>query len=176
MPIWKRKRGERKDENKDPFENMFGDFFGDDFLQALESMREDMERSFRGNEELFERLRKEQPRALKPGQPMVYGFSINIRPGGKVNIEEFGNVKPEEKKISDEREPLVDVIDKEKSITVLAELPGVEEKDIKVSIKGKELVVDVPNKFRKKLALPAKARLNKKNYKNGVLELDLIKE
>ncbi len=167
--------GKKKDD-RDPFERIFGNIFSDDFMQEFDKIREQMEKqieqSLKQNEEIM-RNAKDMPQGTN--QPMVYGFSINIGPDGKAKMEEFGNVKPEEKKIEKEREPLIDVIDKGKTITVLAELPGVEEKLIKVNIKGKDLTISVPKKFRKNLKLKANAKLVKKHYKNGVLELTLEK-
>ena len=59
-------------------------------------------------------------------------------PDGKPHISEFGNVKQGRVDgeqsvgpvVKDAREPLVDVMDAEKEIIVIAELPGVEKTDI----------------------------------------------
>jgi HSP20 family protein len=173
MPFFRRK----KERDNDPFFKMFGNIFNEDFLEEFDKIREQMEeqieRSIKENEDIMRRGKE-----INPGQgsPMIYGFSININPHGKVRMEEFGNVKPDEKKVESEREPLIDVMDKGKTITVLAELPGVSEKQIKVSIKGKNLTISVPKKFKKNLKLESNAKLVKKHYKNGVLELDLKKK
>ena len=77
-------------------------------------------------------------------------------------------------------EPPVDVFDEKTHLRVLAELPGIEEKDIKVTLKEAQLVIssDTPtHKYYKEIALPyaPKGEVDKL-YRNGVLELTLQKE
>jgi HSP20 family protein len=114
--------------------------------------------------------------------PYVYGFTMRTGPDGKPIIEEFGNVRPPSRELpSGEREPLVDVIEDEKQVTVIAELPGVEKEDIKVKASGKNLSikVDTPErKYSKNIALPAevKSESAKASYKNGVLEIRFEKK
>jgi HSP20 family protein len=114
--------------------------------------------------------------------PFVYGYSMKIGPDGKPEIQEFGNVKPSLRgpKVKEEREPLVDVIQSDGEVHVVAELPGVEKEDIQLHATEDELTicVDVPQrKYYKEIALPAKVRVNeaKSVYKNGVLEVTLPK-
>ncbi|MEM0372227.1 MAG: archaeal heat shock protein Hsp20 [archaeon] len=168
MPFW----GKKKKKPESPFD----DFFSDDFSEMINKMMEEMQKSFSSLQDLDEEALKN----LKPGKPMVYGFSMNIGPEGKINFEEFGNVETGKKpSIKDEREPLVDIIEKENCINVIAELPGVEKKDIKISLKdnNETLVINVPNKFHKKAKLPSpvKPDVSRATYKNGVLEIELIK-
>ncbi len=128
-------------------------------------------------DELFKQSMKDLEK-IKPGKSYVYGFSIKIGPDGKPIIEEFGNFRPEEKKLEvrDEREPLTDVIDHGKEISVIAELPGVEEKEIKVKVSKGKLVIDVPGKYYKEIKLPKVARNSMKwRFKNGVLEINIKK-
>jgi HSP20 family protein len=78
------------------------------------------------------------------------------------------------------REPPVDVFDEETHLRVLAELPGVEEKDIKVKLNEAQLVIstDTPtHKYYKGITLPyaPKGQVGR-SYRNGVLELTLQKE
>lgn len=114
--------------------------------------------------------------------PFVYGYSVKIGPDGKPEIREFGNVKPSRfgPRIKEEREPLVDIIETDGEVKVVAELPGVEKNDIKLH--GTEdtltISVDIPQrKYYKEIKLPAKvnAREAKTEYKNGVLEITLPK-
>ncbi len=128
-------------------------------------------------DELFKQSMKDLEK-IKPGKSYVYGFSLKIGPDGKPVIEEFGNFRPEEKKLEvrDEREPLTDVIDHGKEISVIAELPGVEEKEIKVKVNKGKLVIDVPGKYYKEIKLPKVARNSMKwRFKNGVLEINIKK-
>jgi len=78
------------------------------------------------------------------------------------------------------KEPAVDVFDEETHLRVLAELPGVAEKDIKVIVNEAQLVIstDTPtHKYYKEITLPyaPKGQMDK-SYHNGVLELTLRKE
>jgi HSP20 family protein len=114
--------------------------------------------------------------------PFVYGYSMKIGPDGKPEVQEFGNVKPSLRgpKVKEEREPLVDVIQTDGEVHVVAELPGVEKEDIQLHATDDELTicVDAPQrKYYKEIALPAKVRVNeaKSVYKNGVLEVTLPK-
>jgi HSP20 family protein len=82
--------------------------------------------------------------------------------------------------VQEEREPLVDVVERNGEIQVVAELPGVEKKEIKLS--GTEdtltIVVDNPQrKYFKEVSLPGKVRVReaRSQYKNGVLEITLPK-
>lgn len=114
--------------------------------------------------------------------PFTYGYSVRIGPDGKPEIREFGNVKPSRfgPMVKEEREPLVDVIETDGEVCVVAELPGVEKEDIKLH--GTEdtltISVDTPQrKYYKEVALPAKVDVKraKTQYKNGVLEVALPK-
>ena len=58
---------------------------------------------------------------------------------------------------TDEREPLVDMFTSGAKTTVVAELPGVEEKDINISLSGKRLEINVDKgerKYFRELELP----------------------
>ncbi|HDO41283.1 MAG TPA: Hsp20/alpha crystallin family protein, partial [Candidatus Bathyarchaeota archaeon] len=81
----------------------------------------------------------------------------------------------------EEREPLVDIINTNGEIKVIAELPGVEKKDIKLHGTETSLTisVDTPQrKYYKEVELPEKVdpKQAKSTYKNGVLEVTLPKK
>ena len=170
-------------------------FFGGSIFQNIDRMFREMEEIMRKE---FEEILKNTPDSLvrektlpdgsKIGQwgPFVYGYSITIGPDGKPQIREFGNIKPEtglgrpKINIREEREPLVDIMETDEEVKVVAELPGVEKKDIKLY--GTEdtltISVDTPErKYYKKVKLPSKvdAKKTKASYKNGVLEVTLKK-
>jgi HSP20 family protein len=166
-------RKDRKDE--DPFADLFADF----------------EREFRRMQghlnELFEEALK-QPGHLgnvgQPGNPFVYGFSVRLGPDGKPHFEQFGNVphplRPEAV-VEGGREPLTDVIDHDDSITVTAELPGVEKEDVQVYATERQLTVKVDTaqrKYYKEVALPAAVRpeSTEATFKNGVLDVTVRKQ
>jgi len=157
---WKRKRG------------FFGDFFGD-IDGEFDRMRERMERAMR------EAGRQGGPGVRVEG-PFVYGFSMRVGPDGKPVIREFGNVQPKLKgaKAEESREPLVDVIEGDRETTVVAEVPGVEKKDIKLDATEEELKITVDaahRKYHKAVYFKSavKPETAKATYKNGVLEVRL---
>jgi len=171
-------------------------FFGKSFFEDFEEMFREMEEMMRRE---FEEISKRTPsdlireRKLPDGStvrewgPFVYGYSITIGPDGKPQIREFGNIKPSARlgrpriDIREEREPLVDVMESDGEVKVIAELPGVEKKDIKLH--GTEttltISVDTPHrKYYKEVELPVKVdpKKAKSSYRNGVLEVSLPKK
>ncbi|MCK4326926.1 MAG: Hsp20/alpha crystallin family protein [Candidatus Diapherotrites archaeon] len=149
----------KKWKRRNPFFDLFSEFDRMD-----EMMDEMMGRAFKG---------------LPSGKPMTYGFSMKIGPDGKPKIQEFGNVRPTEEKLEvrDHREPLIDVMDRENEIDVIAELPGVEKKDIDLRFDNGDLVISVPKKFHKRVHLKEKVDEDniRATYKNGVLTVVLKK-
>ncbi|MCR6668458.1 MAG: Hsp20/alpha crystallin family protein [archaeon YNP-WB-040] len=160
---------------EDPFDRWFREFF------------EEINRRFSipTPYELFEQIEREFEDLEKRGVrgPFIYGFSISIGPDGKPTIKEFGNVKKfyGRSTIEEEREPLVDVYEDEKTVTVIAEMPGVNKEDIKIRIDDDRLTISAQTgdrKYYKEITLPAKVKKEsaKASYKNGILELKLEKE
>lgn len=86
-----------------------------------------------------------------------------------------------------EKEPLIDIMDEKDYIMVIAEMPGVEEKDIKTEIgdgSGKLIIStegegegEGKSKYYKEVDLPSGVKGEiKRMYKHGVLEVRLEKE
>ncbi|MEM2676945.1 MAG: archaeal heat shock protein Hsp20, partial [Candidatus Bathyarchaeia archaeon] len=166
-------------------------FFGSWFFEDIDRMFREMEKMMEEEFKAFtSRIPKDyiRERKLPDGStirewgPFVYGYSIRIGPDGKPEIREFGNVKPTRygPTVKEEREPLVDIVETDNEIHVVAELPGVEKDDIKLH--GTEdtltISVDTPQrKYYKEVKLPAKVNVKeaKTQYKNGVLEVKLPK-
>ncbi len=112
----------------------------------------------------------------------VYGFSVKVGLGGKPVIEQFGNVRATEKgaEVEEVREPMVDVLDEGDHLAVIAELPGVDEKDIHVEVKEDILELKAETRDRKYskevlLPSPVDASTLQSSYKNGILEIKLKK-
>ena len=158
----------------------------DIFDEFFEDIFEDLDKEFRDWMKRFEEIEEEFAKAAREGRvigPYVYGFSITIGPDGRPIIKEFGNIRREagRPKIAEEREPLVDVLEDERTITVVAEVPGVNKEDIDIRIKDKTLIISAQSgdrKYYKEIELPAKVKPEtaKASYKNGVLEVRLEKE
>jgi len=97
-------------------------------------------------------------------------------------VETFGNIKktPEGPKVDEEREPITDVFDEKNEIVVIAEMPGIEEDDLKIDLKGDILEISAKSKnrtYRKELLLPVKAIKENLRHKfiNGILEIRIKK-
>jgi HSP20 family protein len=107
---------------------------------------------------------------------------MKIGPDGKPEIREFGNVKQGRlgPLVKEEREPLVDVMETNDAVHVIAELPGVEKTDIKLHATEDALTILVDTaqqKYYKEVRLPSKVNVKTAttSYKNGVLEIILKK-
>lgn len=119
---------------------------------------------------------------LKEGMKGVFGFSIKTLVGGKPIVEPFGNIKktPKGPIVREEREPMTDVFDEKEEVRVYAEMPGVNEEDIKVELKGDILEISAQSgerKYHKEILLQTKvnpATLTHR-YRNGILEIRIQK-
>ena len=119
---------------------------------------------------------------IKKGMKGVYGFTINTAGGGSPKVETFGNIKktPEGPKVDEEREPITDIFDEKNEIVVIAEMPGVEQDDIKIDLKEDILEISAVSKsrsYRKEMLLPAKVGKQNLRHKftNGILEIRIKK-
>jgi len=119
---------------------------------------------------------------LKEGMKGVFGFSIKTAVGGKPIVEPFGNIKrtPKGPKVEEEREPITDLFDEKEEIRIYAEMPGVNQEDIKLDLKEDILDILVQSgdrKYHKEILLPAKVKAENltSSYKNGILEVKIKK-
>lgn len=135
-----------------------------------------MSKGFPDLDDLFENAKKSGN--LRTFGPYFYGYSMTVGPDGKPVVKEYGNVKPELSQKLETREPLVDtIVDKKtKTLKIVAELPGVEKKDIKVVVEGKKVRIDAEHGDKKyHLEAPIKEKVDenaiKASYTNGILEV-----
>jgi HSP20 family protein len=119
---------------------------------------------------------------LKEGMKGVFGFSIKTAVGGKPIVEPFGNIKktPKGPTVEEEREPMTDVFDEKEEVRIYAEMPGVNEEDIKFDLKGDILDISAQSgerKYHKEVLLPVQVKKEALSYtyKNGVLEVRIKK-
>jgi HSP20 family protein len=119
---------------------------------------------------------------LKEGMKGVFGFSIKTAVGGKPIVEPFGNIKktPKGPTVDEVREPITDVFDEKEEIRVYAEMPGVNQEDVKLDLKGDILDISAQTgnrKYHKEILLPAKVKAETltSSYKNGILEISIKK-
>ncbi len=172
------RRRKNRDDDDDWRRRIFDDW--DEFFDF------DIEREFRRMEEWINRIMRDFHGKGEIRGPYVYGFTMRVGPDGKPRIEEFGNVPRRFggiEEIGDYREPLVDVMEGDKTISVTAELPGVSKEDIDLSLEDDNqtliIKVDTPErKYYKEVQLPAKVKPNKvkATYKNGILDVVFERE
>jgi len=119
---------------------------------------------------------------IKEGMKGVFGVTIRTATGGKPVVQSFGNIKrtPKGPKVEAEREPITDVFDEASEVKVYAEMPGVNETDIKLDLKGDILDITAGSnerKYHKEVLLPTavKAETLTSSYKNGILEVKIRK-
>ena len=115
----------------------------------------------------------------------VYGFSIKVGGLGvdKVKVEPFGNIHKDKKgkvSVNEVREPIVDIFEEADHTLIVAEMPGVEGKDIHVDLKDDILQISAETsekKYHKEILLKESFAKDKitRTYRNGVLEIKLMK-
>lgn len=113
--------------------------------------------------------------------PYYYGYVKTVGEDGIPHVTEWGNTKPTGS-LSDStvRDPYVDVSvnDKDHTLKIVSEMPGIEKSDIKLNVSDKLVLVSAQHgerKYEKKIPLPSKVDENsaKAKYTNGVLEITL---
>lgn len=159
-PWWRRRK--KKD-------TWFSDLY-DELERLGELIDETMQKAFENS--------KDQPTK----RSRYKGFSVKIFPDRKPGIREF-NYYPNtqaESEISDDQEPLVDIIEEGETVVVFAALTGVNKDDIDLRLTENCLTVSVDTanfEWYDELKLPA--RVDPKtaiaSYKNGVLEVKVKK-
>ena len=146
--------------------------FDDD---GFDRLFKQMSSSFMNLDDVFETLEN----VGNVSGPIFYGYTMTTSPDGKPVINEYGNVKPNMLPIAEKREPLIDtfVDEKEKTLKVVAEMPGVEKSDVNVVV-GDDKVIHIDAEHGEKkyhVKVPIKHKIDaespKATYKNGILEL-----
>jgi len=144
-------------------------FYNDEFDRFFKSMFRSV-----NLDDLFEDVRS----TSCVSGPFYYGYTMTVGPDGRPVVKQYGNAKPELSPTSDAREPLVDTLvdNKEKLVRLIAEMPGVEKKDVKIVVDGKIVNIDAERgdkKYHVKVPLTHKVDENsvKASYKNGILEI-----
>jgi HSP20 family protein len=110
----------------------------------------------------------------------VYGVRVRTLADGRPSVQPFGNIKrtPKGPVVEEVREPIVDVFDESGAIQVVAEMPGIEEKDISLDIQGDILNIRAngeSRKYQKEVLLSREATSDNMTwtYKNGILEVKI---
>jgi HSP20 family protein len=117
----------------------------------------------------------------------VYGFSVKMGLGDKgdkeVKVEPFGNVKKDAKTgetvVQEIREPVVDVFEEKDYTLIIAEMPGISTKDVKLTVNDDLLTIVAEKKdkkYRKEILLPRSYSPDnmKMTCNNGILEIKCL--
>jgi HSP20 family protein len=117
----------------------------------------------------------------------IYGFSMKVglrdKDDKEAKVEPFGNVRKDTQScdtvFQEIREPLVDIFEENDHTLVVAEMPGISTKDVKLSVKDDLLTIHAEKKdkkYHKEILLP-------RNYppedielscNNGILEIKCV--
>lgn len=149
-----------------------GDMFGmGGLIKSVENLPEFQERIAKVDEELRRKL-KTTP--LKRTEEGTSSSGRGFRP--RTAARERPGVK-RERPVPRERE--VDIFDEEDYVMAIIEVPGVDEKSIKVNLEKDKLTVSADKagkKYHKEIILPCvpKGKITK-TCKNGILEVKIIK-
>ena len=147
----------------------------------------DINREFAEAEDMLNRMfrtvREIGPtKAVTAEYPYYYGYQLTIGPDGKPKIREFGNVRPAAKGLVEQtgvRQPLVDTLlnEKENTLIVTAEMPGVDKENIRVNLAGRYVTIHAEKGDKKyHTDIPVNVDIEdsaKAVYTNGILELKI---
>src|SRR5690349_22906920 len=116
----------------------------------------------------------------------VFGFSVRTGIGRdgrrRPIVRPFGNISRTRRGVvlNDVREPLIDLYQEPYVVRVVAEIPGVEENEIRYELNGSVLILHTrgERKFSREILLPCPvdAERLQRHYRNGVLELIIPKK
>jgi HSP20 family protein len=171
------------------------DFFNMNPFRDFDEIRSQMQKMFDEfndsnnditSKELVKEYQTPDGSKVRKVGPIVYGYSMSIGPDGKPKIQEFGNVRPSERgfeiggrtraRLSNEREPLVDINTTNDQVTIVLEMPGVKKEDIKINATEDSLEVksiDTKRKYHKNIDLSKNIDIEsvKSQFNNGILEI-----
>ena len=158
------------------------------FNNEINRIFKEMSRSFGSVDDIFEALQNTNG----VSGPVYYGYTMTVGPDGKPVIQEYGNVKPDtlptasscgcarqsHEPIAEKREPLIDTLvdDKEQTLKIVAEMPGVEKTDVKVVVDEDIIHIDAEHgekNYHVNIPIQHKVESDspKATYTNGILEL-----
>lgn len=148
--------GDKK--KRDPYDDPF-DYFIQDMIDLLRRMDEDLSRFVNGD---------------------FFGWSDNTSAG---ELDDFENTGGDGESDLDKggaplelEEQIVDVIELDEEILIVADVPGVRKEDISIKVKGGEISIragDLQKRFQLPIEIdPKKTRAT---YRNGILEVRILK-
>jgi len=115
----------------------------------------------------------------------VYGFSVKSGLGDQsAKVEPFGNIRKDERsgvvEVLEIREPMTDLFDEPTHILIVAEVPGITQKDVHLEIHDDILTLEAERgekKYCKEMLLPANFTSDKMSFtcRGGIVEIRLNK-
>jgi HSP20 family protein len=173
-----------------PFDEWFGRKRRSWFPDVDEMMREMdkmMQEAFKNFEQqvpknLVKERKLDDGSTVREMGPIVYGYSVKIGPDGKPEIRKFGNIDAFPNvlggglAVKEEREPLVDVIKGNDEVRIVAEVPGVNKDDLRLTADDSTVTIESVTgepRYHKRIDLPdaVDPKTAKSTYKNGILEV-----
>jgi HSP20 family protein len=147
--------------------------FGE-LVKGLEKSEAFQERLEAANAEVERRMGKSPPLTRAGGTRRSI---IPARTNLKVSRTTLGK---ESSVPSPQRDVITDMFDEGDNLVIIAELPGVNEKDIEIEVKGDRLVLFARSQgrqYHKDIVLPCTVKEKPSlTYKNGILKISLEKE
>ena len=174
-----------------PFDEWFGRRRTNSWFPDVDAMMKEMEKLMQDAvknmdqnvpKNLIRERKLDDGSTVRELGPIVYGYSFKIGEDGKPIVRKFGNLNTFPSSlsgrfaVSDQREPVVDVIKDVDKLKVIAELPGVTKGDLRINANENSLSIESVSgerKYNKKIELPDKIEPSsgKSTYKNGILEV-----
>jgi HSP20 family protein len=174
-----------------PFDEWLGRRRPSSWFPDLDGMMKDMEKIMH---EALKNMDQQVPRNLVKERrlddgstvremgPIVYGYSVKIGEDGKPIVRKFGNINSFPGplggtfSVSEQREPLIDIIRDGDKLKIVAELPGVSKEDLRISANETSLAIESisgERRYHKRIDLPdpVDPSTGKSAYKNGILEI-----
>ena len=147
--------------------------FGE-LVKGLEKSEAFQERLEAANAEIEHQIEKARP--LRRGS----GNRRSIIPARTTLEVSQTSLKEESPVPAPQKDVIADTFDEGDRLVVIAELPGVDEKDIEVDVKGDQLVISARNQsrqYQKEIELPCMVKDSPSlTYRNGILRISLEKE
>jgi HSP20 family protein len=175
-----------------PFDEWFGKrrrigSWFPDIDEMMKEMEKMMQEAFKNVEQqvpknLIKERKLDDGSVVREMGPIVYGYSVKIGPDGKPEVRKFGNINSIPNllggglAVKEEREPLVDVIKGKDDLRVVAEVPGVNKEDLRLTADESSLTIESLTgqpRYHKRVELleTVDPKTAKSTYKNGILEV-----
>jgi HSP20 family molecular chaperone IbpA len=178
-------KGEKKRKTKGVAEGVIREFGFGGLLDVARKSQAFRERLEEANRQMEENIRRAPHRSLRPHAETGYSVRrIVEEPRKQWRVKKPTTVVPKSiRKLAPRgpkrTDPPVDIFDEGDHLRVVAELPGIEERDIRTEVKGDMLTISAEGsgrRYNKQVKIPAPVTSGASStYKHGVLEVKLKK-